>query len=103
MQLAELIEIINTFSLSTFSIISLLIVLRIGYRTWLYRKAETKIPILLKRDLYMFISMSLYISTLLILRVSGFTNLSSHLEWIIFSNITLLGPFAFWAWVEWSQ
>lgn len=103
MQAVTINEILNIFSLSAFSIISFMILLRIGYRTLLFRRAKVKLPVLLRRDLYLFLSISLYIISLLALRASGFTNLSSHIEWILFSNTLLLGPFSYWAWVEWNQ
>lgn len=98
-----LLSIVNTISLTLFVVISLLIAGRIGYRALVYRKAKEKLPILLKRDLYLFSSVGLFMLLLATLRVAGVQGLNQNLAWIAFSNSLLLGPFGFWAYVEWTQ
>jgi ABC-type microcin C transport system permease subunit YejB len=100
---ATILSIFNSISLSLFVTISLLIAGRIGYRALVYRKAQEKLPILLKRDLYLFSSIGLFMILLAFIRVAGIQGLQQNIFWLAFTNFLLLGPFAFWAYVEWTQ
>lgn len=97
------ISILNGASLALFLVISVATAVKVGYRAWLYGLAQEKMPILLKRDLYLFSSIGLFILIRTALMLFGVAGLGTNILWIVFSDVLLLGPFVFWAWVEYHQ
>lgn len=96
----DLLDLYNLIALWVFIISSSLIAGKLFFRLLQFWKFKIPVPILLKRDLFLFWSIVIYLGGGLIALVLGTQNLGKEPLWVIPRSFLLLSSFIYWAWVE---
>ena len=101
----KLLDQINAAFLTTFVVLVVLAIFRIGKRAYDYRKAGLPIPALLPRDFFLFSGLGLPFLGTLIFRAFGITprEESWYLLWILISGFVGIFGVAYWVWYEYFK
>lgn len=97
------VDIVN--AVATFLFVGLLVaaVARMAWRLSLFHFRAIPVPLLLKRDLVFFGSLTLVFGLILLFRFFGVTGLSRNLAWIGGTDLLILGGLAVWVYVEFKE
>lgn len=98
--MTDLLSIFNVLSLIIFVTLASLAAFRMIWRFGNFVFFKVPVPVLLKRDIVFFGSLSLYFGSILVALVLGFTNLGKEPLWVIPRGIAVLAAMAYWVWVE---
>ncbi len=96
----DLLALFNILSLVVFVGLGLLAVFRMVWRLGNFIFYKLPVPVILKRDVFLFLSWFGYFGTILLALLSGWTNLSHEPLWLVPRGIVVLSAMAYWVWVE---
>lgn len=89
----------NTIALGAFLVLVLLAGGRMAWRLGLFLLTGTKVPVLLKRDIFLYGTFALYFGFALAFRLAGIV-VSKNPFWVIPSTVIALAAMGYWVWVE---
>lgn len=93
-------EIFNILSLIIFVGLGTLAAIRMVWRFKNFIQYGIPVPVLLKRDIILFITFCTYFGTALIALLIGAQGLSKEPLWVIPRGVMVLLAMAYWVWVE---
>ena len=100
MPLADFLRLFNLLALTIFVVLVILAFSRMFYRLAQFLRRGINVPILLRRDLFLFGAFGLYFGGILILSRLMNHNLASEPLWQVPMTFIVLGAMAYWVWVE---
>lgn len=100
--MSDVISAVNVFYFLTYLILATLVCGRLIWRVYLYRAAKEPIPLLLKRDVPLFVVLVSEFGLVMLGRAFGI-HLQDNLLWVVLSGGAAVGALGFWVYVEYFR
>lgn len=96
----EFLALFNIGSLLLFVVLAVLVSARMLWRLLSFILTETPVPILLKRDVLLFVALVIFFGLGLIALAFRWDGLRDNFFWVIPRTVFVLVAMAYWVWVE---